>query len=148
MTQSKSFHPDDIYKLSVSQYMVRKDKKEKICLSEKTKRENLPVSPYYSEFQGPVFIWWEFGILWHITSILVNLKYILVSVSWHPRPFPMSAISKVDMCYKYKIPVRWLGEKYRFKIRKKCILSTSSMILKVCLFFFVKESMDTENSWI
>ena len=57
LTQSKSFHPDDIYKLSVSQCMVRKDKKEKICLSEKTKRENLPVSPYYSEFQGPVFIW-------------------------------------------------------------------------------------------
>lgn len=105
----------------------------KKILSEKTKRENLPVSPYYSEFRGPVFIWWEFGILWHVTYILVNLKYILT-----PRPFPMSAINKVDMCYKCKIPVSWLGEKYMFKIKRKCILSTSSTILSLFFFFFGK----------
>ena len=128
MTQSKSFHPDNIYKLSVSQCMVKRYSQKR------QKRENLPVSPYYSEFQGPVFIWWEFGILWHVTSILVSLKYILT-----PRPFPMSAINKVDMCYKYKIPVSWLGEKYMFKIKRKCILSTSSTILSF-FFFFLKKA--------
>lgn len=35
-----------------------------------------------------------------------------------------------------------------FEIKRECILSISGTILKVVFFFFVRESMDTENPWI
>lgn len=73
--------------------------------------------------------------LWPIVSILIILKYNLISVSWYQGPFPTYLINKANLCYKYKNSYK-LSRGEISGTERECILSLSSPILKV--FFIIK----------